>query len=351
VQLGERNFTVAVDGITVVGVPPSGRGRSVKRRLYEAGLALAKDDGLLIFGADLYAVRTRAPNTILIQHGVSWDLPARYLTEWAPCKYPGLRNLWKAYLQYRAKCFFHSAPNRVCVDYNFLNWYRTQTNEPPGGKVWVIPNFAPLDETITPVSCDNSGAVRVLFARRFTRLRGTRLMADAVSRLLQDEKRVLFTFAGEGPDEGWLRQTFATEPRVSFTNYHPRDALRVNAAHDISVIPSLGSEGTCLSLAEALAAGRAVVATNVGGITNMVLSGYNGVLINPDPMELTDSLKELIADGAKRHRLGCNALATAREAFGLERWRERWREVLMHVSARNCAPGRRPCSASMQDPC
>ncbi|WP_420491566.1 glycosyltransferase [Neobacillus drentensis] len=49
---------------------------------------------------------------------------------------------------------------------------------------------------------------------------------------------------------------------------------------------NLGSEGTSLSLLEAMAAKCAEIATNVGGMTNIILDNYNGLIINPDESEL-----------------------------------------------------------------
>ena len=122
--------------------------------------------------------------------------------------------------------------------------------------------------------------------------------------------------------------TFANEPRVHIEKYLPDQALSVNAKYHIAVVPSLGSEGTSLSLAEAMAAGCAVVATNVGGMTNMIINGYNGQMVNPDVDDLTRALSTLISDAKLRFKLGNDAAATARNAFSLNHWKSRWSDVL-----------------------
>ena len=161
----------------------------------------------------------------------------------------------------------------MCVDYNFLNWYRTTViREPEEHRIWVIPNFASI------ASAEQwrgrryeQEPVRVLFARCFVEFRGTRLMAEAAVRLLVQHQTITFTFAGEGPDESWLRAKFAAEGRVAFTKYRADETLRIHLGHDVAVVPSMASEGTSLAVAEAMAAGCAVVATAVGGITNMII--------------------------------------------------------------------------------
>ena len=95
-------------------------------------------------------------------------------------------------------------------------------------------------------------------------------------------------------------------------------------SHDIAVIPSLGSEGTSLSAIEAMSAGCAVVATCVGGLTNIIIDGYNGKLATPDEDELYEVLYKVITDGELRHRLAERAHTTVNESFSIDIWRERW---------------------------
>jgi glycosyltransferase involved in cell wall biosynthesis len=58
-------------------------------------------------------------------------------------------------------------------------------------------------------------------------------------------------------------------------------------------------------LIEAFAAGRPVVATPVGGVTDVVKEGVTGLLVPPDdPTQLADALRKIEADGELRKRLG-----------------------------------------------
>ena len=101
--------------------------------------------------------------------------------------------------------------------------------------------------------------------------------------------------------------------------------------HHIAVVPSLASEGTSLSVVEAMGAGCAVVATCVGGITNMIIDGHNGLLVMPDPSSLHAALRTLIEDGTLRRDLATEARRCARTSFSLPVWRQRWRAVLEQV--------------------
>jgi glycosyltransferase involved in cell wall biosynthesis len=153
----------------------------------------------------------------------------------------------------------------------------------------------------------------------------------AVRDVLKEGNDVHFTFAGEGPDEEWMRDQFGNESRVTFTRFLSQERMAIHRAHEIAVVPSLGSEGTSLSVAEGMAAGCAVLATAVGGITNMILSEYNGILVLPEKDQLIAGLRRLIRDADLRTNLGARAQETARHAFSLDRWRAQWREVLRTI--------------------
>jgi glycosyltransferase involved in cell wall biosynthesis len=333
-QSSRRAFEQHVGDFRVLGVPLDGRSRRRQRQgLYdEACRHVDPARDLIIFGADYMTVPGAGPRTVAIQHGVWWDMPA-WCFAWGrlPARWTG--PLRKALEGRRAARAFRACPNRVCVDYNFLNWYRTRVADRPAGRTWIIPNFvepARADEIAGRPAPNDS--VRVLFARRFTEYRGTRLMAEAASHLLAARSDVTFTFAGEGPDEAWLRRRFQDEPRVSFTRYLPAEAISVHLRHDVAVVPSLASEGTSLAVAEAMGAGCAVVATAVGGITNMILNDYNGLLVMPETSSLTAGLARVVAQADLRSRLGRKAYETAAAAFGLRRWQAAWLEVLEEVA-------------------
>ncbi|MEN6336505.1 MAG: glycosyltransferase family 4 protein, partial [Phycisphaerales bacterium] len=152
-------------------------------------------------------------------------------------------------------------------------------------------------------------------------------------RLLEQYPVVEFTFAGEGPDERWLRETFARQPRVTIVKYLPQDSTEIHRRHHIAVVPSLASEGTSLSVVEAMGAGCAVVATCVGGITNLIIDGHNGLLAMPNAESLHAALRRLIENAPLRRDLGIEARRCAEVSFNLPLWKRRWRAVLEQVAA------------------
>jgi glycosyltransferase involved in cell wall biosynthesis len=335
-QSGSHNFKTVLKNITVLGVPVQQMraSRRINKLVSTAIKNVDLKNDLVIFGADRYARPIGSNRCISIQHGIAIDLPMYHHEHRGRLQNLLGDRIYQAIRRQRALKEYLQCPNRVCVDYNYLNWYRTFLYSEPRGREWVIPNFTRIASRteLTDRHKDNK-TIRILFARRFIKYRGTRLMAEAVNNILQNHSNVNVTFAGEGPDEAWLRAAFNNDARINFTKYHPDDAIKFHLQYDIAVVPSLGSEGTSLAVAEAMGAHCAVVATAVGGITNMIINGYNGMLCMPNVSDLRQCIETLIDDKKKMAEISARGYETAKEAFSLEKWRKAWTTVINQVLA------------------
>lgn len=97
--------------------------------------------------------------------------------------------------------------------------------------------------------------------------------------------------------------------KVVFTGWR-RDALEITSLMDILVHPSL-TEGFGRAVLEAMALGKPVVATKVGGLREIIKDGENGFLVDlEDPQAIADRLSQLLADRALRDRFGREAKKT-----------------------------------------
>ena len=105
--------------------------------------------------------------------------------------------------------------------------------------------------------------------------------------------------------------------RVVFAGYRD-DAARIIAAADVIALPSW-TEGLPIVVLEAMALGRPVVATPVGGTRELVVDGETGLLVPPrDAGALADALRRLVDDASLRDRLGDAGRRRAAERFSLE---------------------------------
>jgi glycosyltransferase involved in cell wall biosynthesis len=92
-------------------------------------------------------------------------------------------------------------------------------------------------------------------------------------------------------------------------------------ASDLVLVPTFAHEGTPLAAIEAMGAGRAVVATNVGGLNDLVADHVTGLLALPDPVALAAAVAELAKDPDLRARLGAEGSRRVRAMYTEERWR------------------------------
>ena len=212
----------------------------------------------------------------------------------------------------------------VCVDYNYINWIRTQMQYSITNYV-VIPNFSKVPDEIFSNSQEDD--VHIIFARRLQWYRGTRIFGEAILRILDNYKNVDVTIAGDGPDEKYLKELLKGK-KVQFITYKSDESLEIHRTKDIAVVPSLGSEGTSLSLIEAMACHCAPIATDVGGMTNIIINGYNGLLVKPTVDSLYNALEELILNKELRTNLSVKAYETVVEGFCYDNWKKKWINVI-----------------------
>ena len=85
---------------------------------------------------------------------------------------------------------------------------------------------------------------------------------------------------------------------------------------DLFVFPSI-SEGMPMTLIEAMGTGLPIVASNVGGIPNMITDGKEGLLVAPETHKIAEAIKKLISNKELREQMGKNALVRA-EIFSAE---------------------------------
>jgi glycosyltransferase involved in cell wall biosynthesis len=134
--------------------------------------------------------------------------------------------------------------------------------------------------------------------------KGMRYLLEAARDVVGREPRVRFVIAGDGPLRAELERRArdeGLEGRVLFLGYR-RDVPDLVAALDAYVLPSLW-EGLPLALLEAMAAGKPIVCTTVGGNPEIVTSGENGLLVAPrDPRALADAIVRVAQDADLRAR-------------------------------------------------
>lgn len=190
----------------------------------------------------------------------------------------------------------------------------------------VIHNWtAPADYLIRPRREERSDEpLRILFLAWVDRAKGVFDLLEAVQRLLADATTPAFQLhvAGGGAHAAELRDRVAAlglDDAVVFHGWVAGDeksALYESA--DVFVLPSY-AEGMPNSMIEAMSLSVPVVVTPVGGITDVIRDGQNGMLVPVrDPAALQATLARLLASVKLRRTIGAAGRKTAQDVFGLE---------------------------------
>ena len=163
----------------------------------------------------------------------------------------------------------------------------------------VIPMGVELSESVSQRH-DLPGKKRVLFIGRLTPIKGVNLLLEA----LRGQHAVELVVAGDGEQkrelEALARRYSIDAKFVGRVTARERDHLL--STSDVVVIPSLiladgRTEGMPVICLEAMAAGRPVVAARVGGLSEIIKDGVNGLLFDPgDAATLSSKLKLLFDD-------------------------------------------------------
>ena len=98
------------------------------------------------------------------------------------------------------------------------------------------------------------------------------------------------------------------------------------------MIPTLSTEGTSLTCIEAMASGSTVIATCVGGLSNLIIDKHNGFLCKPTTDCLDKKIREILkSDITEINRVRKNSFNTFQSSFSFEVWKEKWIDLLKKI--------------------
>lgn len=183
----------------------------------------------------------------------------------------------------------------------------------PSARVKVVPFgvdtniFHPLVNKKAP---DDNNLV-VLSNRNFLEVYNIETLINSIPLVVEKNPNIKFVIKGTGPFEVSLKSLvleLGVSEYVTFigwVDYKEMAELLHNC--DIYVSTAL-SDGTPVSVLEAMACAKACIVTDVGGVSEWIEDGVNGCLLTPkNPKELAQKILGLAADPIKREKLGKNA--------------------------------------------
>jgi glycosyltransferase involved in cell wall biosynthesis len=155
-------------------------------------------------------------------------------------------------------------------------------------------------------------------------IKGPMYLLKAMACIWQSRPGTRLVFVGKGELEEELRAEafrLGVSDKVTFLGWRD-DVPEIMQLFDIFVLPSL-NEGMGRVLVEAMAAGKPIVASRVGGILDLVTHGQNGFLVNPGDVDgLAHAIKKLLINKEMRDEVGKRGRIVAQD-FGVEKMVEK----------------------------
>ena len=188
----------------------------------------------------------------------------------------------------------------------------------PDKNIVSIPNLLELPtETWSPPHTCRSEEKLIVSVGRFASEKGHRYLIEALNMLDREKVAWRCTFLGEGELETDLRSHTAAHGLsewVAFPGFC-EDVFSVLLMADVFVLPSL-HESSPNALIEAMGIGMPCIASNVGGVVDLIEDGKNGLQVPPqDPAALAAALHRVLSEPDLASELGRNARATIQEKF------------------------------------
>jgi teichuronic acid biosynthesis glycosyltransferase TuaC len=205
-------------------------------------------------------------------------------------------------------------------------------------RISVIPDgvdtgkFKPMDKSAVRAELSLPRGFLVLYVGSLFRLKRVDMLIRICASLSKDFDFYMLV-VGDGPEKQNLESSAKSLDlkNIIFKGSIPHEDMpSYMAASDVLILPS-ETEGLPTSVQEAMACGIPVIASNVGGISDLISNGVTGYLASNE-VEMGESLREMMSSPDSVSLMGKNALDFARENLSLECVVQRIEEVYASIS-------------------
>lgn len=202
--------------------------------------------------------------------------------------------------------------------------------------------FSPRNPLPAPreAQMPDDGVQRVGFFKGFRAVYGPTTLMRAIPTVVEELPRTRFHLIGDGPLVTKCKELsgmFGVEHAVRWIRPQPhRNLPNYLGMWDLSVITSV-CESFGVSALESSAMAVPVVATDVGGLRDVVINGVTGELVPPEaPEALADAIIRLLKDEPRRRRLGLSGMERVRRDYRQEDVLRTWLDVFEEARQQCC---------------
>lgn len=194
-------------------------------------------------------------------------------------------------------------------------------------RIKVIANAVNTQKFKTDKNYKGNSRLKILYAGRIEKIKGVKTLTYAIPEVLREFKNCKFTLIGQDTKSGKDRTSLKRELRrylkkkkcenkVTFLDRKDsKELIKYYQTSDIAVVPSLYENLGYVCL-EAMACGKPVVASNVGGLAEIIENRYNGLLVPPnDHKQLAENIIKLCTNKYLRDDLGIKALRSVERNY------------------------------------
>lgn len=278
------------------------------------------------------ALRTECP--VIFHAHLTWPLSCKYgLVAAILARTPAIVATAQLYVdpwELPKKCFLYAQPRIIATGIDrylavsqAVALQLCHSFHIPAKKIELVPNGIPLATFNRSTNIRLRAALTqdpkrpiVLTVARLDKQKGHRYLIEAATHVPE----AIFVLAGEGPDRVMLEaqaSALGVDDRIVFLGYR-EDIPDLLACCDLFVLPSL-YEGLPLSILEAMAAGKPVIASAIGGNNEVITHGETGLLVPPaDSISLARAMQRLLSDSVLAQRLATAGKVHVYQKFSAE---------------------------------
>ena len=181
---------------------------------------------------------------------------------------------------------------------------------------FIIPNAVDIEKFKPPEREPEDNIV--LFVGRLVYRKGIHVLVKALGKVRIKDVKLLVV--GGGYMEllaRMLAKAYGVEDKVEFLGVvSEKDKIELYRKAKVVVVPSIFNESFGIVALEAMASGRPVIATRVGGLEDLVVNGETGILVEPGSEDqLAEAIENLLEDEGYRRKLGVNARRVVEEKY------------------------------------
>jgi len=308
-------------------------------RRFQPDLLHAHSLSLRLSPLPLRAAREAGIPVVMTVHDFNYVCPRKWMvrSDGIPCKdgfgsrclvrnCPGTRSglRWLPYQGMRwLKTGLHRRLLRSWVDTfvtpsETLGWWMESSLGTQ--RVVTVPNFVPLPD---PAGGEDSSRTGLLYVGRLSREKGVDVLLRALAQVREDRADTRLTVVGEGPSRPLLVALAGQLGLGEAVDFVGQVENRLVGGYyrsaEACVIPSLWMENCPVTALEALSCGTPLLASNLGGLAEIVRENENGLLFpRGDHRRLAEVVLQLLSDRDLAHRLGAGGLDSFSRSYSPE---------------------------------